>query len=378
MRKVGIIVIALVVCGVAYSDVQKTNKKNPYAFVYQVDVELLVDGKPMTLTKQAGCLVENYSKAGGDKFGYVKPSGLAVSRELASGEVVIAGVPSGCKRFRKVVSDDPNAPLEYEIHKPLPEGFLPMMVIADKAGVPNELEMYASAYAYAAPAARLKLKSINMKALAPGTEFEPDAYDWLLKRGEGPQYVGFAARRGIKIPGMDELFDKHVPQREGVVKITHRESGSEWFFDWRRPYQHNNGNDMFPANMVQTVVDFSRGQDVRLSHYGGHHLCFKMDEGQGLMDEHVTVRVHPEKNGIIYLYHAPFEKYMAGSHSVRAKLPITYVFPSGETYQYELGDGQELIYAAKGRELYRRIPLGIYSGNMVGRGLEKHNRPSWR
>jgi hypothetical protein len=235
--------------------------------------------------------------------------------------------------------------------------------------------MYASAYAYAAPAARLKLKSINMKALAPGTEFESDAYDWLLKKGEGPQYVGFAARRGIKIPGMDELFDKHVPQREGVVKITHKEPGSEWFFNWRRPYKHNNGNDMFPANTMQTVIGFSRGQDVRPSHYGGHYLGFKIDEGQSLMDDEITVRVYPEENGIIHLYHAPFEKYSNGHHSVRQQLPTTHVFPSGERHQYELGDEQPLFYDAKGRELYQRYPLSLRGNRIIGRGLEKHNRP---
>jgi hypothetical protein len=387
MRKVVIIIIALVVCGAAYSVVQKTNKKNPYAFVYQVDVELLVDGKPMTLSKQAGCLVENYSKAGGDKFGYVKPSGLAVSKELASGEVVIAAVPSGCKRFRKVATGDPENPVKYEISRPLAKDFLPMLAIADKTGVPDALEMYASSHAYAAPAARLKLKSINMKALAPGTDFDGDPFDWLLKSGhKGPVYVGFAARKSYKIAGMDELFDKHIPQREGVVRLDINNPEHLWFqryFNgiYGTPATDNSKKreELLPRSGIQVVGQFARGQDVRPSQYGGQYIGFKMDEGQNMFDKTpVTVRYYPEKNGIINLYRANYKANDGGGHFTDDYADVTYVFPSGEEYETSTKVLGLLMYDAKSRELYRRVPLGLLTHKITGLGLDEYNKPEMK
>jgi hypothetical protein len=361
MKKIITIIIILALCAGAYAVTIQVTKKNPYAFVYQVDVELLVDGKPFTLTKKAGCLVENYSKAGGDKFGYVKPSGLAVSKELASGEVVVVKVPSGCKRFRKVVQEDPNAPLTYEINKPLPKDFSPMIMIADKAGMPDELEMYSSAYSYAAPASRLKLKSVSMKALAPGSDFEPDPFDWLLKTGhDGPAFVGFAARVAIKIPGMDELFDRHIPQREGVVALYVNEPKDKWYIDFHQ------GKEV-PFNINSRKIFPDNGKNSK-------SIGFKLNDGQSLLDDVVTVQHDVNKNDTFYLNRADYSKYSLGHHSVNMQLPVQYILPSGETYYYHPKVKVSLIFDAKARELYQLIPIKWYTNRIAEGHLDKYNK----
>jgi hypothetical protein len=349
-------------------------KSSELPILFESVVEFSVDGQPITLTKRYRCHVNQFSKAGGDKFVEVTRGEGSVSHVLPSGEVVVVALPYACNRFGVAARDEAGKPTGYRIAHPLPKGFMPAMLMGDKSPVPDEISLYASEHAYNAPASRIAFKGISLTVAKTGTKSTPDPYGWMFKKGyEGPAYVGWAARKAIKIDGMDELFDKHIPQREGVVRLDINDPDDFWF----QRYYNGWGNRKYilPKSMGQTVRTYINGRDVRASHYGGHYIGFTLQDGQSLHDEQITVRYRPEQHGIMQLYRAPLSKYRNGHHSVSWRLPVTYVFDSKERFIREPKIESLLMYDAKGRELYQAIPLSLRTGELKGRGLGKYNLP---
>jgi hypothetical protein len=353
--------------------------------VFEATVEFEVDGQPLVLTKQYNCQVTQYSKAGGDKFVEVTQGDSTVSHVLTSGEVVVVALPHACNRGGVTSRDAEGKPTAYHIAKPLPQGFMPAMLIGDKGPVPDKFALYASEHAYNAPASRIKFHKVNLSVAKTTAQPKPDAYSWLFKKGyEGPAYVGWAARKGIKTPGVVALFNKYKPQQEGVTRIDINDPKDLWFQRYYNgikgePKTKDTGNreQILPRATLQNVRTYINGRDVRTSHYGGHYIGFTLDEGQSLHDEQqITVRYRPEQHGIMQLYRAPIITTISGRSLPVTHYNINYFFPSGDSFLRDKSiKFSPMIYDARGRELYQTIQLRLDTVKLKDRKLQQYNIP---
>jgi len=225
-----LLLVSLSSCG-GNSFARSFPKSTKLPVIFESTINLIVDGKPVNLSKKFQCKISQYSKAGGDRFSEVSQTGFAVSHKLPTGEFIIASMPYSCGRFGVDKRDDNGKPLSYKITNPLPDNFLPYIAIADKGPVPDKVIVYASNLAYKAKAARIEFKGITLNVAPKGSKpSKQDEFNWFLSYGggDGPYYHSFVLRKAVMFPEMRKLLDENAKDIKEPVRLLFKGS-TQWF-----------------------------------------------------------------------------------------------------------------------------------------------------
>lgn len=192
-----LIIVAIITIPIAafylskqYEKYRFENERKKNSYVYEVTLDFIIDGKPVSLVKRSSCYVESYTKAGGARFGYNIQEGIAVSYGLPSGEHVITEVPNLCGWIRVTSRDAEGKALTYEMYDVIDPDWRPRVYLGDNGTVPTKIDYYIKRN-LDYEKSRIKWQGIKAKGLGMGVEPDKkDKFEWIMKDGRhGPFYA---------------------------------------------------------------------------------------------------------------------------------------------------------------------------------------------
>jgi hypothetical protein len=360
-----VIIISLAFFGYEHLEAKLNSEDKPKseAFVYEVVMNLEVDGKPVQLKRRSGCEAQTYSKAGGGKFSEVSATGYSMSTQLPTGEYVFAGSPSPCRFFKK--NEDENGNAKYEIPE-LMEDYLPKIHIADKAPVPDVVEIYDMPRAFEAPKARVKYINTEVTPMPIGTELEKgkeDPFEFFFGKGDGPFYFSMGLRYGEMIPELEELLKEHVLDAKEPVTLYDK----QWFLDFFHGKKELGNLGVMKKKILPKMEDAENYQWV----------SFVFDEDTDFHDDTLFMKPSFGHEAVKVRYRLPYDALEHRMASLFSKKNITFELPSGSKHKYKAGNVKHHlnpmpVYDPKDNAIY--FTGKSYSGtrNLTG-SLKKYN-----
>ena len=355
--------------------------------VFESTINLIVDGTPVELSKRFKCKIEQFSKAGGDKWSEISQTGNVVSYKLPTGEYIIASVPYSCNRFG-AVKDENGKIINYKITRPISDDFLPYVSIADKGPVPDKVIVYASNLAYKAKASRIEFKGITLDVAPKGSKpSKIDKFYWFLSYGggSGPYYHSFILRKAVMIPELRVLLDKHLSDaiepvmfHNGKWNLDHKWFGI--FYNGtklpnERRWVNINSEKIFPESHGHAYEKLNRGNSLANSAYNSGYLSsFQFKEKINFSGETLELFLDEDYSGMLVFYRVPYKD--ASHYSVLYKIKnLKYNLPNGGIYYHHKGDNiSHILYNPSDKEVYVTRYTRNFAAPVKGWFMGKYNK----
>ncbi|MDA0780841.1 MAG: hypothetical protein PQ612_06870 [Rickettsiales bacterium] len=356
-----VVLVSIVVFGYEKLEANmKVEEPNNEAFVYEVEMNLEIDGKPVRLTRRSGCNAITYSKAGGAKFSEISATGYSMSKQLPTGEYVFVGSPSPCRFFKKV--EDENGNTKYEIPE-LMEDYLPKIHIADKAPVPDVVEIYDMPRVFEAPGARVKYISTKVTPMPIGTVLEkkePDPFEFFFGKGDGPFYFSLMLSDSAMIPELQELINKHTPNATEPIALYTK----QWFLDF-----YHGKKELGNIGVIKRKISEASAKD-----FITYPLLF--DKGTDFHEDTYNMSPSYELSFIKVYYRLPYDALKHKHHELFSKKNLNISFPSGEIYKMKANEAnaftRHFVYDPKIKDLHFIANRYIATKELKG-NLKKYN-----
>lgn len=156
---------------------------------YEVTVELVVEGEPVTITRTVNCVP--YFRTSEFRFGQSwKPTLESFGKQLKSGHAVIVAAPSLCHVAELSIWEKPRA-------IPVNEDYVPFLRWVDDPEYPTVIESYVGRDYFKQPGARIQFRDMSVRAVpyqSSAMDFEGlDGVSRPFRKNDRGNAYGYAA-----------------------------------------------------------------------------------------------------------------------------------------------------------------------------------------